>query len=97
MQWATVVRKCDLVSGVFASLAHPVRIKILCKLMDADQTVNDLAGFCDVAQPAMSQFLSRMKEEGLVEARRNGRFVHYRLADARLRSLMTATRKLYCD
>jgi DNA-binding transcriptional ArsR family regulator len=55
-----MIQKCDEVSSVMKSLSHPVRLKILCQLVDREMTVGELTEFCDISQSAMSQFLIRM-------------------------------------
>ncbi|MBL7714006.1 MAG: winged helix-turn-helix transcriptional regulator [Bdellovibrionales bacterium] len=89
--------RCNEVSGVFGSLAHPVRLKILCQLLDGDRGVNELTEFCGISQSAMSQFLNRMKAEKVVESRKQGTRVFYRIADAKLVSLLRSVKKIYCD
>lgn len=90
-----VLSHCGEVAGLFASLSHVTRLKILCLLMTGEQRVSALTQFCEVSQPAMSQFLQRMKKDGLVEGRRDGTEVFYRIADPRLVRLLGATRDIY--
>jgi DNA-binding transcriptional ArsR family regulator len=91
-----ILRKCEDVSLVMKSLSHPVRLKVLCCVMDEEQGVNDLAAFCDISQSAMSQFLKRMKAEGLLLSRRDHNFVYYSIADKRLIQLLHAVKDIYC-
>ena len=91
-----ILRKCDEVSRVMKSLAHPVRLKILCCVMYEDRGVNDLADFCGVSQSAMSQFLKRMKSEGVLTSRRDHNFVYYRIANKKLLQLLHVTKDIYC-
>jgi len=88
--------QCDQVSQVMKSLSHPIRLKILCSTIDAEQGVNALSEICDVSQSAMSQFLKRMKTEGLLESRREGTSIFYRIADKKLLKLLAAVRDIYC-
>ena len=91
-----IVNKCEEVSEVLRSLSHPVRLKILCQVLEKEQTVNELTEFCGIAQPAMSQFLRRMKNEGVLKSRKEATFVYYSLADKKLLSLMKAIKDIYC-
>ena len=85
------------VARTMRSLAHPVRVKILCRLSERERSVNDLTAFCGTSQSAMSQFLKRMKTAGLVAARRERHFIFYRIADPKLRLLMRAMSEIYCE
>lgn len=92
-----LLQKCDDVSLVLKSIAHPVRLKILCYLMqNTECSVGDLTNFCEISQSSMSQFLGRMKEEGLVEARREGQTMFYSVKDQSLIHLLKAIREIYC-
>ena len=91
-----IARKCDDVARVLRSLSHPVRLKILSRLVERERSVNDLTESCGTSQSAMSQFLKRMKREGLVESRRERHFMFYRIADPKLHNLMLAMSDIYC-
>lgn len=67
-----LARRCNDVARVLRSLAHPVRLKILSQLGERERSVNELTDFCGTSQSAMSQFLRRMKAEGLVASRGKG-------------------------
>jgi len=91
-----ILDKCDEVSAVLKALSHPVRLKILCQVMDEERTVNELTEFCEISQSAMSQFLARMKSEGVLTSRRESTFIYYRLADPKLKKLLKAVKDIYC-
>jgi DNA-binding transcriptional ArsR family regulator len=93
---AALLKSCDLVSQVMRSLSHPVRLKILCQLLEGEKTVNELVEFCQISQSAMSQFLGRMKDEGLIVSRREGHFMYYRVEDAKLVRLLRSVKEIYC-
>lgn len=91
-----IYKKCDDVSAVLKSLSHPVRLKVLCQTIDEERSVTELMDFCKISQSAMSQFLGRMKEEGVLESRRVGQKILYSLADPKLKRLLQAIREIYC-
>ncbi len=91
-----ILKQCDVVSGVLRSLSHPVRLKILCHILDQERSVNELTEFCEISQSAMSQFLSRMKSEGVVVSRREHNFVYYSIADEKLLKLLKSLKEIYC-
>ena len=92
-----MIEKCEEVSHLLKALSHPVRLKLLCQLMDEEKTVNELTEFCGISQSAMSQFLNRMRAEAVLDSRREGTFVYYRLADPKLKKLMRALKEIYCS
>ncbi|MBS1958499.1 MAG: helix-turn-helix transcriptional regulator [Bdellovibrionales bacterium] len=89
-------KKAEQVSLVLKQLAHPDRLMVLCCLLDGEKTVNELVGYANASQSWVSQFLSKMKLSGLVDSQKKGVFVYYRIAEPRLKAIMTAIYKAYC-
>lgn len=92
-----LIRKCEEVSGVMKSLSHPVRLKVLCQALDGEKTVSELTEFCGISQSAMSQFLGRMSNEGLLQSRREGTKVYYSIKDRKIAKLLSAVKEVYCE
>ena len=65
--------------ATLAAIACDTRRKILDALLEREHTVGDLVEVAAVSQPAVSQHLKVLKDAGLVEERREGRFRFYRL------------------
>jgi ArsR family transcriptional regulator len=65
---------------LFKTLSDPTRLRLLNLLARDEVCVCDLHGTLGVDQPKVSRHLARLKRAGLVEARRNGKWMHYRLA-----------------
>jgi DNA-binding transcriptional ArsR family regulator len=63
----------------FQALADPSRRAIFESLTRGEATVKDLTARFDISQPAISQHLSLLKDAGLVDGRREGRCVYYRV------------------
>ena len=67
---------------LFQTLADPTRLRLLNLLGAGEVCVCDLHGTLGVTQPKVSRHLARLKRAGLVDARRNGKWMHYQLATA---------------
>jgi DNA-binding transcriptional ArsR family regulator len=93
---AKLSAKCDELSQVLKSLAHPVRLKVLCQVIDGEKSVSELTEVCGISQSAMSQFLGRMRLEGVLESRRESTLVFYSLADQKMAKLARAMKEIYC-
>lgn len=65
-------------------------------LVSGEKTVSDLIELCEISQSQISQFLTRMKSEGLLACRREGKFQYYFAADERVLQLMQAIQGVYC-
>lgn len=78
------------------SLGHEGRLLLLCSLVEGEQTVGALSEKLYMRQAAVSQQLALLRREGFVTARRDGRMVHYALADERVRAILPVLYELFC-
>ncbi|EAR49537.1 possible transcriptional regulator, ArsR family protein [Oceanicola granulosus HTCC2516] len=77
-------------------LASEARLEILCRLLDGERSVNQLAQACRKPQPTMSQQLKRLKEARLVEGRREGQTVYYSVKGGEVAAVLETLHALYC-
>lgn len=73
---------------LFQALADPSRRAIFESLTRGEAAVKDLTARFDISQPAVSQHLAILKDAGLVNARRAGRSVYYRVEPRGLQPLV---------
>lgn len=84
-----------LKAKLFRGFADPSRLTVLERLCDGPRCVGELVKVTGLSQPNLSMHLACLRDCGLVRGQRNGRFVHYELADpAVARLLHTADRVL---
>lgn len=79
------------------ALSNPSRLLILCHLIEDERNVGELEAALGLSQAYVSQQLARLRSEGLVAARREGRIVVYSLADTRVRPIIRALYDQYCQ
>ena len=89
-------KQCDTVAGLLKMLSHPQRLVILCCLAEGEKAVGELEQACGISQSATSQFLKAMRLEGIIDSRREGHFVYYKITDNRIFELMKALHKTFC-
>lgn len=89
-------RKCDEVSELLKSMAHPTRLLILCSLAEGEKSVGELVNEIGISQSLMSQFLGRMKDEGLLISERKGRLMVYSIRDGRVFKILRFLRDIFC-
>jgi ArsR family transcriptional regulator len=65
-------------ASVFKTLSDPTRLRLLNLLADGETCVCELTDTLRVVQPKVSRHLAQLKRAGLVEARREGKWMHYR-------------------
>src|SRR5215468_608382 len=73
---------------VFQALSDPSRRAIFESLTRGEAAVKDLTARFDISQPAVSQHLAALKDAGLVDGRREGRCVYYRVEPRGLKPLI---------
>jgi ArsR family transcriptional regulator len=68
----------------------------LCALAQGERCVGELSALTGIQQPTLSQQLGVLREEGLVSTRRDGKFVHYRVASPAALALLGVLHDLCC-
>jgi ArsR family transcriptional regulator len=94
------VEQADNIENAVRSLkviAHPVRLKILCVLINGESTVQTLEKYVGIAQATLSQHLSLLKDRGILTSTREGNFSVYRLANRQIADLFEMIRHIYCS
>ncbi len=78
------------------TLAHEGRLMILCHLGSGEKSVGELEELLEIRQAAVSQMLARLREEGLVSTRRDGKTIYYSLADSSTYEVISLLYRLFC-
>ncbi len=78
------------------TLAHPVRLMLVCTLVQGEYSVSQLEEELDVHQPTLSQQLTVLREAGIVETRRDGKQIFYRLVEAKTAQLIASLFTIFC-
>ena len=83
-------------SNFLKAISHEGRLMILCHLTTGEKSVTELEELLSARQAAVSQQLSRLRLEGLVTPRREGKAIYYRLTDERPKQIMEVVYELFC-
>ena len=84
-------------SRFLKAMANSHRLVILCSLTQGECSVSELEAIVGIRQPNLSQQLSRLRDEQLVSARREGKLVYYNIANPRVRRLIGLLYELFCE
>ena len=84
-------------SRFLKAISHEGRLMILCYLASGEKSVTDLETLLSSRQAAVSQQLARLRSEGLVSARREGKVIFYRLADKRATRILDLVYDIFCN
>lgn len=91
-----VIENATQASTFLKAISHEGRLMILCHLASGEKTVTELEDLLSARQAAVSQQLSRLRSEGLVTPRREGKTIYYSLTDHRPKAIMEVVYDLFC-
>ncbi len=91
-----MMEHAELATGFLKALAHEGRLMILCHLSGGEKSVTELEELLSSRQAAVSQQLARLRLEGLVENRRDGKAIYYRIGDERVRVMVRLIHDMFC-
>lgn len=86
----------DRASDVMHALSNPDRLLLLCQMSQGEKSVSELEGLLDIRQPTLSQQLGVLRNDGLVNTRRDGKRIYYSVADNKVLALLNVLYDLYC-
>jgi DNA-binding transcriptional ArsR family regulator len=82
---------------LFKALAHPARIKILEHLRSGERTVSELQALLDLESSTVSQQLALLRSRSIVEGRKQGTSVYYRVPDRLIFELLDVARQIFAN
>ena len=92
-----MVQQATAAAAFLKALAHEGRLLILCYLSSGEKSVTELEQLLGSRQAAVSQQLSRLRLEGLVNCRREGKTIFYSLGDPRAARTIGLMYEMFCS
>jgi len=84
------------VAGMLKTMSHPIRLKILCLLLEKERTVGQLREEVKTTNANVSQHLTILRNKNIISFRKEANFIYNKIADPRILELMDAMRQLFC-
>lgn len=78
------------------SIAHPLRLKILCVLGSDEVSVQEIVDYVGTSQSNISQHLALLRDKGVLCTRKDANRVYYRISDHRTLKLVELMRDVFC-
>lgn len=91
-----MMKNAETAANFLKAISHEGRLMILCHLTTGEKSVTELEDLLSARQAAVSQQLSRLRLEGLVKPRREGKAIYYSLTDDRPKQIMEVVYDLFC-
>jgi ArsR family transcriptional regulator len=79
------------ISDFYKIMGDPTRCRIICALRENEMCVCDLCNVLSMSKSSVSHQLSKMRENGIVKCRREGKEVYYSLDDAHVLEILSTT------
>ena len=86
----------ELAARALKSIAHPLRLKILCVLGEQEACVQEIVEAVGTSQSNISQHLAILREKDVLVTRKDANRVYYRVGDARTLQLIGMMRDVFC-
>ena len=83
-------------SGLLRLLANEDRLLLLCQLTQGEKNVSALESVTGIRQPTLSQQLGVLRNEHVVETRREGKQIYYRLSNQEVEAILMTLYSLFC-
>jgi len=78
------------------ALSHETRLVILCLLCEGEKSVSEIEAILKLPQASVSQQLARLRLDNLVSTRRDGRIIHYRIANSEVAPIVETLYEMFC-
>jgi DNA-binding transcriptional ArsR family regulator len=91
-----LMRDARRASNFLKALSHENRLLLLCLLAEGERSVGELETILAMRQSAVSQQLARLRFDGIVTARREGKLVYYSIANEDVRRMIAVIYDIFC-
>ena len=93
----TIAAQSGMAAAFLKALSHEGRLMIMCHLAAGERSVTELEQLLSSRQAAVSQQLARLRLEGLVSTRREGKAIYYAIRDQKVLRLVRLLQDIYSD
>lgn len=83
-------------SELLKALSNPIRLKILCSLVESEKSVGQIADAIDVRENNVSQHLALLRKDRMVRTRRDGQTIYYSIDDPAAQQVIALLHDLFC-
>lgn len=88
--------KAEAAAELLKTLGNPQRLRILCLLVEGERSVGQINAEVALSQSALSQHLAVLRNQGLVQTRREAQTIHYSMAESPARAVLETLHAIYC-
>ena len=97
MDIAKMRKSADDACGLLKALANPTRLMIVCKLIDGERPVGELAAALKLRDSTVSQHLAVLRRDKILKYKREGQIIRYSIANQTVRDIVQLLYQCYCQ
>lgn len=86
----------ELATDILKSISHPIRMKILCFLMNGEKNVSEIEQMFETTISNISQHLTVLRKSNIICRRKEANFMYYSIKDQNINKLIETINKLFC-
>jgi len=87
----------EKIAAMLKTMAHPIRLKILCLLQEKELSVGELQKIVKTTNANVSQHLNILRNLGIITFRKDANFIINRIGDPKILELIRTMRQLFCQ
>jgi DNA-binding transcriptional ArsR family regulator len=91
-----MAEQAEAAAELLKAMANPQRLRVLCLLAEGERSVGEINAVVALSQSALSQHLAVLRQQGLVQTRREAQTIRYSLVDGPVARLIHALHDIYC-
>lgn len=91
-----VYNQIEDLAQLLKSISHPIRLKILCLLQDQELSVSEIRTSVATSGANITQHLNILRNQGIIDFRKDSNFIYNRIADERILELMKSMQQIFC-
>ncbi|NOU52932.1 helix-turn-helix transcriptional regulator [Pseudoalteromonas sp. JBTF-M23] len=96
MDFEIMAHNAEQAEALLKMMANKNRLMILCSLLEQEMSVSALNEAVPLSQSALSQHLASLRKAKVVETRRDGQTIYYRVIDEKVQAVLQQLYQLFC-
>jgi len=90
-----IMQKADIIANIMKNFSNKDKLAILCFLWKEEKNVSELMNCSTISQSQISQYLWKMKLEWIVESKKVGKEVFYKVSDEKILDIIEALKNIF--
>ena len=90
-----IIEKTGEISDLLKNFSNKNKLAILCYLWDEEKNVSEIMKCSEISQSQISQYLWKMKLEAILESRKEGKEVYYKIVDTKVTKIIKSLKNIF--